>query len=330
MIKRNQMAVAIIERFFRSLELDFSAKVRWRMKFDRNPLFVTLQDKHAVKEYARINGVKTAQLLYVTDRPETIPFAELPENYFIKANHSCGWNILCYDSRLYLFLNGRDYVIHDDSFFNMNSLTHNKLTQSETIQLCREWLDRTYSKKEWAYQRISPRIIVEELLTSEDKKELKDYRMYTFDGVVKAINVGSGLFRNNGENVFFDPNWQEFKLTSYREKLPEPLPVKPASLKEMIEVAQCMGKEIDFARIDLYCTIQGVILGEITVYPEGGILDSPTSCPVFNKWLGHQWKLKRRDTFNASLWNIPYAFGAPVIRRHRRRNQGRKNGSDNV
>jgi hypothetical protein len=33
------------------------------------------------------------------------------------------------------------------------------------------------------------------------------------------------------------------------------------------------------------------VLGEMTVYPEGGRVDSPTACPIFNQWLGRQWRL---------------------------------------
>lgn len=137
---------------------------------------------------------------------------------------------------------------------------------------------------------------MEELLEQKNKKALTDYRMYTFNGVVKAISLGSAVFRKNYENVFFDPVWKEFKLTKYKEKLPDPLPEKPANLGEMIDAAQKLGQGIDFARMDLYDTTQGVILGEITVYPHAGMLDSPTSCPVFNKWLGDQWKQTRTDS----------------------------------
>ena len=77
----------LFKDILQSIDVNFSAKVRWRMKFDRNPLLVTLQDKYRVREYARLKGVKIAKLLYVTDRPKTIPFGELPKNYLIKANH---------------------------------------------------------------------------------------------------------------------------------------------------------------------------------------------------------------------------------------------------
>ncbi|MGA8830383.1 MAG: ATP-grasp fold amidoligase family protein, partial [Desulfomonilaceae bacterium] len=197
-------------------------------------------------------------------------------------------------------------VKHDGSLINKNAAAESKLSKSEAVRLCRGWLARTYSKGEWAYQHIRPRIIVEELLIPSDNAALKDYRMYTFHGIVKAISVGSAIYRRADANVFFDPNWKEFKLTKYREQVPDPLPEMPASLGEMIEVAQKLGNDIDFARIDLYNTTRGIVLGEVTVYPYGGDFDSPTSCPIFNKWLGDQWKLTNTDTINAFWWNLAY------------------------
>lgn len=303
---------------FRSLEVDFSAKVRWRMKYDRNPVFVILQDKYKVQEYAKSKGVKTANLLYDTCSPETIPFGELPPKYLIKANHGCGWNILCYNSELYLFRDGQDLVNRDGSLLNTNSATKYKLRKAEAIQMCREWLSRKFIRREWAYQRIGSRILIEELLLPKDNKALIDYRMYTFFGKVKAINVGSPIIRRNGENAFFSPDWKEFKLTKNKERPPDPLPEKPGSLGEMIDVAQRLGEDVDFARIDLYDTTQGVVLGEITIYPEGGWRDTPTSCPVFNKWLGDQWKLGRTDATVAFCWNV-----ACIVRSLKRRIKGK-------
>ncbi|OQY32276.1 MAG: hypothetical protein B6I38_04855 [Anaerolineaceae bacterium 4572_5.1] len=310
-----------IKNLFQSLDVDFSAKVRWRMRYDRNPLFITLQDKYKVREYAASKGVKTANLLYVTDRPETIPFGELPQKYLIKATHGCGWNIICFNSKFYLFGHGKEMVNQDGSLLNMDSATKYELSKAEVIKKCEEWLALKYTRREWAYHQIIPKIIVEELLVSKDNKALRDYKLYTFQGVVKAIAVRSAIYRKNGENVIFDPDWKEIKLTTYRDRRPDVIPEKPAMLGEMIDIAQKLGEEVDFARIDLYNTTQGVILGEITLYPEAGMRASPTSCRVFNKWLGDQWKLGRIDIVNAFYWNIASkvrAYGVSIVRKHLR------------
>jgi hypothetical protein len=296
-----------IHNLFWSGELDFAAKVRFRMRYDRNPLFITVTDKYKVREYAGSKAVKTANLLFKTDNPQAIPFSELPPNFIIKMNHGSGWNILGFDSELYLFRDGAELVKADGSYVNANSAKRYKLTQDRARNICSEWLKSRYSKREWAYQHIVPRIIIEELLVPNDNRELKDYRLYTFNGEVKAILVDSPLYRRNRENVFFDPDWKEIKLSKYDEKVPHPLLEKPGSLAEMIDVAQRLGKDIDFARIDLYDTTKGVVLGEVTVYPDGGLPNTPTFCPVFNRWLGDQWqqRLNRLDAISTFFW---YSF----------------------
>ena len=284
------------------LNVDFAAKVRWRMRFDRNPLLITLQDKYALREYADSRGVKTPRLLHLTDCPETIPFDDLPLRYMIKATHGRAWNILCFDSELYPFGDGCNLINQDGSLLNTEAAAKYKLSRSEAVKLCKYWLAQKYNSREWAYQFIYPRILVEELLVPKDNTILKDYRMYTFRGAVKAINVGSALYRKTHTNVFFDAHWKEFKLTKYREQIPCPLPEVPEVLGDMIKVAEKIGHDMDFTRIDLYDTPQGIFLGEATVYPEGGGLDSPTSCPAFNKWLGNQWALNKIDSINAAWW----------------------------
>ncbi|MBU1013562.1 MAG: hypothetical protein KKG99_11190 [Bacteroidetes bacterium] len=59
-------------------------------------------------------------------------------------------------------------------------------------------------------------------------------------------------------------------------------------------------ESIDFARCDLYDSTLGIVLGGVTIYPNAGSHYYLTYCPLFNKWLGDQWKLemtKSADTF---------------------------------
>ena len=287
------------------------------MIYDKNPLFITLQDKYDVREYAATKGVKTANLLYVTDEPETIPFEKLPQKYLIKASHGCGWNILCFNSKLYLFGNGKNLVNPDGSLLNMAAAAQYELSQDEAIQLCKGWLRRRYREREWAYRHLTPRIVVEELLETKDNRAITDYKMYTFHGVVKAISVRSAVYRRNSEKIIFDADWNEIKLTSNGDKRPDRIPARPARLEEMIEAAQKLGEEIDFVRVDLYDTTQGIILGELTLYPDGGLRGKPTSSPSFNKWLGDQWKLKRIAVMNAFCRNIASTIRARFVPKYR-------------
>jgi hypothetical protein len=91
--------------------------------------------------------------------------------------------------------------------------------------------------------------------------------------------------------MFVDAHWNDIKLTVYRETVPNPPPQKPQNFGEIIAAAERLGQGLDFVRVDLYNTLDGVILAEMTVYPESGDENSPTACPEFNQWLGDQWVL---------------------------------------
>lgn len=261
---------------------DFSWKVRWRMKNDRNPLFIELQDKYKVKDFARRMGVKTAEVYFATDEPETIPFDTLPEKYFIKANHGSGWNILYEDGKFYNYVNGESLVSRD--------LSKAIINRAECIELCNIWLRTPYSRRQWAYGHIKPQVFIEEKLEPFDDTALIDYRCFVFDGVVKMINQDSPAY-DEKTDVFVDTTWKQFDLPGHYEMPPDPFPKKPENFSEIIRIAEMLGKGLDFVRVDLFDTTKGILLGEMTIYPEGGNINTPTTCHKFNKWLGDQWKL---------------------------------------
>lgn len=291
--KRNKQRIVIAcEKIMDSLNMtpkDFSWKVRQRMKYDHNRHFIELQDKLKVKAYAQQRGVQTAYVYYVTNQPETIPFGSLPNKYFIKASHGCAWNILHDDGRYYNWVREGALIKRDLSKLN--------ITQAESIRLCRNWLNTTYSKAEWAYQYIEPLIIVEEKLESDDDTEgLVDYRCYVFDGEVKVIDYDSPMY-DVGVDLFVDVNWEPFDLPGHFAKPPDPMPKKPKNLQEIVKAAERLGKGYDFLRIDLFCTAKGIVLGEMAIYPDAGRLNTPTTDSDFNKWLGDQWFVRPESVF---------------------------------
>ncbi len=256
---------------------DFSWKVRWRMRRDHNPLFIALQDKYEVKRYARSRNVNSAEPYWITENPQTIPFDSLPQNYFIKATHGCNWNIACENGKLYK---------HGDS-------SKVELTRQDCVRICEGWLKSRYSRSQWAYAHIPPRIVVEAEVNQLGGGALIDYRCYTFNGKVAVIQYDSMIYKNN-ESIFFDRNWKEIELSIYRNKISDPLPPRPEHLDELIAAAERLGVGLDFARVDLFNTTNGIILAEMTVYPEAGDVHSPTIDPRFNRWLGDQWILPTR------------------------------------
>lgn len=291
--------------YINALLLDFAGRVRWRMRHDKNEQFITFQDKYLVKKYAAKNGVNTPEVFSVSDIADDIPFGALPPSCLIKATHGCQWNILRRNGEYYLFNNGSDFFVNGVDFIDKSSGLR-RISADEAREICRGWLSSVFSEKEWAYTRIKPKIIAEELLYADDLGELKDYRLYTFNGHVKVINVGSGSYRRNGENAFFDRDWTLINISDHEEKLPSPLPDRPKELMAMLLAAEALASGTDFLRIDFYTTTKGIMLGEMTVYPEGGKYKSPTTSPSFNKWLGRHWRMNRIDYLKAYVGHVMF------------------------
>ena len=221
----------------RSLTLDIQ-KIRvesaMAIRYDHNPVFIELADKYLVKAFAKERGVRTAQLFYTTDQPETIPFDSLPETYFIKANHGCGWNMLCKERHFYSYHTNVD-------FRGDNNIKQYVLSREEVIQLCKARLKQRYSCHEWAYQHIVPKIIVEKRLFPRKGTELIDYKFYTFDGKAILVDVLSSTSRQNHEDFFLNMNWQAVDPAYiYAHNLSERIPEKPETLQEMIRWLKCL------------------------------------------------------------------------------------------
>ncbi len=301
----------------RPYNIDFASKVRWRMKYDRNPLLSIFQDKYSVKKFANSKGIKTPKLIFATDNPGSITFKNLPADCFIKANHGCEWNILRIKSKLYLFKDGSDFEDLANPFFDTDKIEKYRISEEESFDLCTQWLQTKYQSEEWAYQNIEPRILIEEIQFPEYGKDLLDYRLYTFNGKVKAISIGSLNYRRTKKNVFFDPDWNEIELSIYKEDVPVPLPDKPENLDSMISIAETLGENVDFVRIDLFNTNKGIALSEMTVYPEGGAQCTPTLCPTFNRWLGSHWELSFSPTIQAFLFNFFYSTSIKFFGRYK-------------
>lgn len=140
------------------------------------------------------------------------------------------------------------------------------------IQTLREKLDfdfAAWTGEIW-YRDIPKRVIVEKRLGGADGSVPRDYKFFVFHGVVQAIQVHINRF--SGHRIAnFDRQWQALPVRIGLEAPDEP-PVRPACLARMVEIAETLGRELDFVRVDLY-EIDGnqVYFGEMTFAPASGL-----------------------------------------------------------
>ncbi|MGI9523576.1 MAG: ATP-grasp fold amidoligase family protein [Hyphomicrobiaceae bacterium] len=234
----------------------FSEKIQTRKIFDRNSIFTVHCDKLAAAEFAiaRCPELRAPKLLWKGTDANLIPFDQLKPPYIIKPTH----------------MSGKTYIVR----------THEDLNIKAARRSCAKWLRRSYGRShgEWAYSHVPRQIIVEELLPGPTANSPPiDYRFYVFNGKIQFIKTTverGGVWHH----TCFDPDWGRLPYTFWRGKKKgdsrfaptiesmEP----PPSLNKMLKIAEQLGKNIDFVRVDLY-NVDGVIyFGELTHYDASG------------------------------------------------------------
>jgi hypothetical protein len=264
LMRRHRKAHGRVPNIFRPRT--FNEKILWRNLFDQSPLLTQFVDKFAVRAYveSKVGAAILPRLFWVTTNPSDIPFADLPNKFVVKPTHGAGWVRL---------------IKHKDS-----------LDQGELINTCRGWLAQSFYQetRERVYRKIPPRILIEELICPGDNYAPDDYKFYVFGGRVEMIELLVGRFQGLRSKLF-DRSWNELDVAfSTIDILQIENVARPKHLEEMISVAEALGQEIEFVRVDLYNTEEKIYFGEMTVSPGAG-LDrfEPVS---FDTYLGSLWR----------------------------------------
>ena len=225
----------------------FSEKLQWLKIYDRNPLYTKLVDKYEVrKQIAKIIGEDyLIPLLGVYDSFEEINFNELPNQFVLKPNHTSGDIYICKDK--------------------------SKINYSELKKTINRWLKREYYwiHREWPYKNVKPRIVCEKYMVDESGTELKDYKIFCFNGEPKLIQVDYNRFSGHKRNLY-DINWNYIPVSYQYPTYPNIVIKKPQKLSEMLELARLLSKNYPHVRVDFYCIRDKIYFGEMTFYPEAG------------------------------------------------------------
>jgi hypothetical protein len=232
-----------------------SEKMQWRKAFDRNPVLPTLCDKLEVRTYtsARAPQLRFPKVYWSGNKPEQMPLEEIPLPYVVKANNRSSANI---------------FVLRPED-----------IDPPRIIQQCREWLSaKPYGRNfgEWAYSQVESKILIEKFLTNgADLTPPPFYELFVFNGRVACIYYSSGGFTARAnERSLYTTDWEIIPVNRWGSRGFRPLdatPPKPHNLDFMIEAAEKITAEVDFARVDYY-NLDGILyLGEVTPYPSSGL-----------------------------------------------------------
>ena len=227
----------------------FNEKLQWLKLYDRKPIYTKMVDKYEVKKYIaeQIGEEYIIPTLGVWNHFDDIDFEALPNQFVLKCTHDSGGLIICKDkSKL------------------------DKKAAKKKIEKCLKH-SFFWGMREWPYKNVLPRIIAEPYLEDELTHELRDYKFFCFDGVVKTLYVATERGRKEETKFdFFDRDYNHLPFTNAHPNA-KTLPEKPKQFKLMKELAEKLSESFLQVRIDLYECNEKVFFGEMTFFHMSGL-----------------------------------------------------------
>lgn len=226
----------------------FNEKLQWLKLYDRNPKYTRMVDKYEAKEYVGeiIGKEHIIPTVGIYNNFNEIKWENIPNEFVIKCTHDSGGLVICKEKK--------EFNIRDARKKINKSLKQNYY----------------YQGREWPYKNIKPRIIIEEYIKDTKSKDLKDYKIFCFNGKPQLILVCSnrnGAFKNTD---FYDIDWNLMPFTRQNHTNNPKGIEKPKKLEEMLNIAEKLSKDIPFVRVDLYEVNGKIYFGELTFYPSSG------------------------------------------------------------
>ena len=217
-------------------------KLQWLKLHDRNPLYTTLVDKYEVRKYIAetIGEEYLIPLLGVWDHFEDIDFNKLPNQFVLKCTHDSGGLIICKDK--------------------------SKLDIKAAKKKINSCLKRNYywAFREWPYKNVKPRIIAEKYMVDESGTELKDYKIFCFNGKPKALFVATDRGIHQTKFDFFDTNFNHLPFMQHYPNNTEREITKPKGLEKMLVFAEKLTQDFKHCRADFYDINGHVYFGDLT------------------------------------------------------------------
>ncbi|AVR00344.1 hypothetical protein OBCHQ24_15480 [Oceanobacillus iheyensis] len=228
--------------------IKFNDKLQWLKLNWRDPLATKCADKFEVREYVEkmIGSDYLNELYGVYESIDEINIDKLPKSFVLKGTHGSGFNIICKDK--------------------------NKMDWKLEFKKMKRWLKTNYywRNREWVYRDIKPRIICERYMEEKESGELRDYKIFCFNGEPKIIEVDFDRFDNHKRN-FYDLKWHLIDLEIQYPSDGNVNIKQPKTLEKMIELSKILSKNFPHVRVDFYNLDDQIIFGELTFFHESGM-----------------------------------------------------------
>lgn len=228
----------------------YDEKLQWLKMYDHKPEYTKMVDKITAKEYVAgiIGDEYIIPTLKVYRNIDDIDLDELPDRFVLKTNNGSANNgvVICKDKSTFDLNRAKNKL--------MGSLTHNKY-----------WLSR-----EWPYKNIEPKIFAEQYMEAPGG-DLQDFKFFCFDGIVRALFVGSERSTGDVKFDYFDTDFNHLDIVQEHPMSGHSIE-KPDNFELMKDIASKLSKGIPHVRVDLYNIKGNIYFGELTFYHHGGIV----------------------------------------------------------
>lgn len=226
----------------------YNDKLQWLKLNWYVPIATKCADKFEVREFVTEKiGVEYLNELYgVYESVNDIDLEQLPSSFVLKGTHGSGFNIICKD---------KSQMDWDKEFKKM-----------------RRWFRKNYywQNREWVYKDIKPRIVSERYIEEKEYGELRDYKIFCFNGEPRIIQVDFDRYHNHKRN-FFDLNWNLLDVSIKYPSDKSQKILKPKTLNKMLELSRVLSADFPHVRVDFYNVENNIIFGELTFFHESGM-----------------------------------------------------------
>lgn len=231
--------------------VSFNEKLQWLKLYDRRPEYTLMVDKNEVKKYVSdmIGEQYIIPTIGVYNSFDEIDFDKLPNSFVMKCTHDSGGLVIVKDKKKLRIEEAKKKI---DRCLKVNYF---------------------YAGREWAYKNVNPRIIIEKYMedTSGENGEegLFDYKIFSFNGSPKVIQVDFNRFTDHKRNLY-TTDWRYINAAIEYPADPNYVIKRPRVLNEMLSLASKLSEGIPFVRVDFYCIYDRIYFGELTLYHGSG------------------------------------------------------------
>lgn len=243
----------------------FNEKIQWLKinEYPKNELIITCADKYRVREYVKSKKLEKilVPLINHWESVDEINWEELPQQFVLKCNHGCAYNIICNDK--------------------------SKLNIKDKTKKLKKWMKEDFGKFniERHYSRIKPHITCEKYLG----EKLIDYKFFCFNGEPKYIYISTDLAHDRQAQIgFYYLDGKKMPLIR-DDYAPMDIDKFPKYYDKMLESAKKLCEDFKFVRVDFFATDEKYYFAELTFTPSGGMM--PFNPEEFDDKWGKELKI---------------------------------------